>query len=162
MLTIDKHLISFTDADRYNYNFIISGKFKDGTSQFETYATMQTISGERLSTVAVVRLIDDTTKVEFVRKLLSESKKMRLKKPIILMNRELGNVEVMHFLDECGKRFLVAVSKTPGIKKAVSEFRRGKRKAISRYEMRSSDGTTCRFWLVIKNVSRRAREDEDI
>ena len=162
MLTIDKHLISFTDTDRYNYNFIISGKSKDGTSQFETYATMQTVSGERFPTVAVVRLIDDTTKVEFVCKLLSESKKMRLKKPIILMNRELGNVEVMHFLDECGKRFLMAVSKTPEIKKAVSEFCRGKRKAISRYEMRSNDGTTFRFWLVIKNVSRRAREDEDI
>ena len=26
----------------------------------------------------------------------------------------------------------------------------GKRKAISRYEMRSNDGTTFRFWLVIK------------
>ena len=109
MLTIDKHLIPFTGADRYNYNFIISGKSKDGTSQFETYATMQTVSGERLPTVAVVRLTDDTTKVEFMRKLLSESKKMRLKKSIILMNRELGNAEVMRFLDGHGKKFLMTV-----------------------------------------------------
>ena len=56
MLTVDKHLIPFTGADRYNYNFIISGKSKDGTSRFETYATMQTVSGERLPTVAVVRV----------------------------------------------------------------------------------------------------------
>ena len=34
MLTVDKHLISFTGADRYNYNFIISGKPKGGTYQF--------------------------------------------------------------------------------------------------------------------------------
>ena len=66
------------------------------------------------------------------------------------MNREFSSVWVMRFLHERGERFLMAVSKTPGIKKTVSEFRCGKRGAISRYEMRSSDGTTFRFWLVIK------------
>ena len=80
------------------------------------------------------------------------------------MDHEFGSVKVMRFLDGHGERFLMAVSKTPGIKKAVLEFHCGKRKAISRYEMRSNDGTTFRFWLVIKNVSRkrRAREDENI
>ena len=100
--------------------------------------------------MAVVRVTEDISKIEFVRKLLSESKKMGLKKSIILMDREFSNVEVMRFLDEHGEKFLMAVSKTPRIKKAVLEFRRGKRKAISRYEMRSNDGTTFRFWLVIK------------
>ena len=118
--------------------------------RFETYATMQAVFGKRLPTVAVVRLTDDTAKVKFVRKLLSESKKLGLKKPLLLMDREFSSVDVMRFLDECGERFLMAVSKTPGIKKAVAEFRRGKRGAISRYEMRSGDGATFRFWLVIK------------
>ena len=80
MLTVDKHLIPFTGAETHNYNFIISGKSKDGTPRFETYATMQAVSEERLPTVAVVRLTDDTAKVKFVRKLLSESNKMMLKK----------------------------------------------------------------------------------
>ena len=66
------------------------------------------------------------------------------------MNREFSNVEVMRFLKERGEKFLMAVSKTPGIRKAVSEFRRGKRGAVSQYEMRSNDGTTFRFRLVIK------------
>ena len=109
MLTIDKHLIPFTGADRYNYNFIISGNPKGGTSWFKTYASMQATSEERLPTVTVVHLTDDTTKVKFVRKLLSESKKMMLKKSIILMNRELGNVEMVCFLDGHGKKFLMAV-----------------------------------------------------
>ena len=69
------------------------------------------------------------------------------------MDREFSSVDVMRFLDECGEKFLMAVSKTPGIKKAVSEFHSGKRKVISRYEMRSNDGTTFRFWLVIKKTS---------
>ena len=77
------------------------------------------------------------------------------------MDREFANVEMMRFLNGRGERFLMAVSKTPGIKKAVSEFRRGKRGAISRYKMRSGDGTTFRFWLVIKNVSRKRRTRED-
>ena len=66
------------------------------------------------------------------------------------MDREFSSADVMRFLDEHGEKFLMAVSKTPGIKKTISEFHSGKRKAISRYEMRSSDGTTFRFWLVIK------------
>ena len=90
------------------------------------------------------------SKIEFVRKLLSESKKLGLKKLLLLMDREFSSVDVMRFLDECGERFLMAVSKTPEIKKAVLEFRRGKRDAISKYEMRSNDGTTFRFWPRIK------------
>ena len=50
------------------------------------------------------------------------------------MDREFSNVEVMRFLDECGERFLMAVSKTSGIKNAVAEFRCGKRGAISSLE----------------------------
>ena len=160
---MDKHPIPFTDADRHNDRLVISGRPKGGTSQFETYATMQVVTEKQLPTIAVVRVIEDMSKIEFVRKLLSESKKLGLKKPLLLMDREFSSVDVMRFLDGHGEKFLMAVSKTPGIKKAVSEFRCGKRKAISRYEVRSNDGTTFRFWLVIKNVSRkrRAREGQE-
>ena len=150
MLAIDKHQIPFTGEDRHNDSLVVSGKPKGGSSQFETYATMQVVTEKQLPTISVVRVIEDMSKIEFVRKLLSESKKLGLKKPLLLMDCEFSNVEVMHFLDEHGEKFLMAVSKTPGIKKAVLEFRSGKRKAISRYEMRSNDGTTFRFWLVIK------------
>ena len=84
------------------------------------------------------------------------------------MDCKFSSVEVMCFLDEHGKKFLMAVSKTSGIKKAVSEFHSGKRDAISRYEMRSNDGTTFRFWLVVKKRlkekkgKRKAREDGNI
>ena len=168
ILAIDKHQIPFTGEDRHNDNFVISGKPKGGTSQFETYATMQAVTEEQLPTIAAVRVTEDISKIEFVRKLLLESKKLGLKKPLLLMDREFSSVDVMRFLDGHGEKFLMTVSKTPGIKKAVSEFRRGKRKAISRYEMRSNDGTTFRFWLVIKKRlkekkgKRRAREDGNI
>ena len=74
------------------------------------------------------------------------------------MDREFANVEMMRFLNGRGERFLMAVSKTPGIKNAVAEFRCGKRKAVSKYEMRSSNGTVFRFNLVIK---KRLRETKD-
>ena len=80
MLAIDKHLIPFADAGIHHDNFVISDRPKGGTSRFETYAAMQAASEERLPTVTVVHLADDTTKVKFVRKLLSESKKIMLKK----------------------------------------------------------------------------------
>ena len=34
ILTVDKHLIPFTGADRDNDNFVISGRLKGGTYQF--------------------------------------------------------------------------------------------------------------------------------
>ena len=40
-------------------------------------------------------------------------------------------------------------------KKTVSEFHSGKRKAISKYEMRSNDRTAFRFQPAIKNVSKK-------
>ena len=158
ILAIDKHQIPFTGEDRHNDNFVISGKPKGGTSQFETYATMQAVTEKHLPTISVVRVIEDMSKIEFVRKLLSESKKLGLKKPLLLMDREFSSVDVMRFLNERAERFLMAVSKTPGIKNAVAEFRRGKRKAVSKYEMRSSNGTVFRFNLVIK---KRLKETKD-
>ena len=54
ILAIDKHLIPFTGADRHNDSLVISGKPKGGTFRFETYATMQAVTEERLPTIAVV------------------------------------------------------------------------------------------------------------
>ena len=158
ILAIDKHLIPFTGADRHNDSLVISGKPKGGTSRFETYATMQAVTEERLPTIAVVHVTEYMTKVEFVRKLLSEALKQGFKKPVLFMDREFANVEMMRFLNGRGERFLMAVSKRPGIKNAVAEFRRGKRKAVSKYEMRSSNGTVFRFNLVIK---KRLKETKD-
>ena len=157
ILAIDKHLIPFTGTDRHNDSLVVSGKPKGGTSQFETYATMQAATEERLPTIAVVHVTEHVTKVKFVRKLLSEALKQGFKKPVLFMDREFANVEMMRFLNGRGERFLMAVSKTPGIKNAVAEFRRGKRKAISKYEMRLNDGTTFRFWLVIKKRLRKKK-----
>ena len=80
MLAMDKHPIPFTDADRHNASLVISGRPKGGTFRFETYAAMQIVTEKQLPTVAAVRVTEDTSKIEFVRKLLSESKKMMLKK----------------------------------------------------------------------------------
>ena len=147
-----------TGADRHNDNLVISGKPKGGTSRFETYATMQAVTEEQLPTIAVVYVTEHVTKVEFVRKLLSEALKQGFKKPALFMDREFANVEMMRFLHGRGERFLMAVSKRPGIKNAVAEFRCGKRKAVSKYEMRSSNGTVFRFNLVIK---KRLKETKD-
>ena len=56
MLTVDKHLIPFTGADRHNDHLVISGRLKGGTFRFETYATMQIVTEKQLPTVAAVRV----------------------------------------------------------------------------------------------------------
>ena len=59
---------------------------------------MQVVTEEQLPTMAVVRVTEDISKIEFVRKLLSKSKKQGLKKSLLLMDREFSNVGVMYFL----------------------------------------------------------------
>ena len=63
MLAIDKHLIPFTGADRHNDNLVVNGRPNGGTSRFETYATMQVVTEEYLSTITVVRVTEDTSKI---------------------------------------------------------------------------------------------------
>ena len=75
ILAIDKHLIPFTGTDRHNDSFVVSGKPKGRAFRFETYATMQAATEERLPTIAVIHVTEYMTKVEFVRKLLSEAVK---------------------------------------------------------------------------------------
>ena len=77
------------------------------------------------------------------------------------MDREFVSVDVIRFLDEHGEKFLMTISKTPGIKKVVLEFRSDKRKTVSKYEMRSNDGIAFRFWLMIKSISRKQRVKKD-
>ena len=148
-MAIDGHLIPFTGTDRHNDSFVISGRPKGGTSRFETCITMQIVTEEQLPTIEVVRITEDTTKVEFVRKLLSESRK-GIEKAALLTDRQFSNVDAMHFLDERDKRFLLAVSKTPGIKKGRLGVSPWQKSTVLQYEMRSNDGTAFRFRQVIK------------
>ena len=53
MPVIYKHLIPFTGADRYNYNFIISGKSKGGTYQF--WPDCAAFSGSTRSIMVTIR-----------------------------------------------------------------------------------------------------------
>ena len=61
---------------------------------------MQIVTEEQLTTIALVRLTEDISKIEFVRKLLAESKKIESKKKIIiLVDCEFSRVKVIRFLD---------------------------------------------------------------
>ena len=51
ILTVDKHLIPFTGADRYNDNFVISGRLKGGTYQF--WPDCAAFSGSTTPTMAM-------------------------------------------------------------------------------------------------------------
>ena len=61
---------------------------------------MQIVTEEQLTTIALVRLTEDISKIEFVRKLLAESKKIESKKKIIiLVDCEFSRMKVIRFLD---------------------------------------------------------------
>ena len=111
---------------------------------------MQIVTEEQLPTIAVVRLTEDMPKIEFVRKLLSESKKMGLKKVNNSHGSQVWQCRCDAFSGRTWREIPDGSQQTPGIKKDLLEVCSGKRKAISKYGMRSNGRTTFRSWPVIK------------
>ena len=55
----------------------------------------------------------------------------------------------MNMLDAQNIAFTVPAIKTLGVKEAINEFKEGRRDAVSRHSIRSADGSTANFTLII-------------
>ncbi len=58
----------------------------------------------------------------------------------------------MSAISQMGFAFIMSAVKTPGIKKAIVQYVRGRRAAVSRYTPEPSDGKKFTFALVIRRI----------
>lgn len=144
---IDFHTIPFTGKTRDDN--VVPGKPKGGTSRFEGYATIAAVSIPHVLQIGAVRMHVGITKAEYVMNLISQMRATGLRSSVHLMDKEFCTVDVIRALDRKKEKFLMAIKRSPGVNKAILEFKAGGRGMVSRYSMRTSDGTTVSFWLVI-------------
>ena len=147
-IALDMHLHPFTGEDGGGWT--VSGRPKGGTTRFDGYMTAYVAEKAHVRRAGAIRMVDGVKVADYVRRMFGELRRAGLKPRLFLADREFCTVAVMSAFDGAGEKFLMPARRTPRIKKALAEYKRGRRKKASRYTMESDDGTKFTFWLVIE------------
>ena len=138
MAAADKHDIPRHDPN-VDKGFLRRGKRKDGTTRFETYATLQCVEEGRRAQIACEQtgLFDDNADV--IESLVTKSRLEGIRIYLLLVDREFFSSKVMNRMNnKLRQRFLMPCKLTSGVKRALEEYARGERKMISRYTLNPS------------------------
>ena len=149
-VAIDKHTIPRYDKI-YNMLNIITSKSKNGTYHFNCLATINcTVEGSRaLLGAALVRRED--TLPDTVSKLIDGCIKKGIRIGMLTVDREFFSTSVIGALKSKNIQFLMPATQTKGVKKAIDEFKAGKRDAVSQHALTSggADKRQEEFTLII-------------
>lgn len=148
---IDKHLISRYDRI---IRWLIRAMRKNGTNKFEVYATVQAVGHKVNITLGCFRFIRGEHNVDFIREFIQTLDEQRIKTRALLLDREFFAVDVMKLIHKMKRKFIMPAKKTPGIIRAIEQYHKGKRKAVSRYTVKNKNGDCFEFTLLIKRKSR--------
>ncbi len=106
-------------------------KPKDGTSNFETYATAQILNeGARMALCSILIKKDDKN-VDIVRKLVCYCEEFGLEIEAFLLDREFFSAAIFRVFNETGHRYLIPCRGTSVVNKAIHEYEIGIRNMVS-------------------------------
>ena len=157
LIAIDKHLIP--RHDRSGKENLVRSEAKGGTTWFESYATMQIVDGPINAVLCCLREIAGTKDIILMHKFTQFLAENGVKVRLLLLDRGFYSVDVMEALNQARYRFLMPAVKNRGIQKAIMEYHKEARKAVSRYEMKNKHGRSVRFTLVITRSDLYGRQD---
>ena len=148
--------IDFHNIGRYDKHpdmkLMWKSKYKNGTCNFNVFATVHcVVDGSRLCLGAILATRADF-KVEMVSKLLDKCEENRVCINMLTLDRELYTRRIMGLLNRRGIQFLMPAVKRDAGKKAIREFKAGKRKAASRHTITSSDRVSEECTLIIRKA----------
>ena len=149
MIAIDGHARPFTGNKDAAGDNVTGGKPKGGTSYFVHMITAKVVSETFAPTVAIERMLKNRSLDSCLESIFSSVSRLRLRPRLYLLDRGFFGIQCMETMEKCGVLFLMPARKTGGIKDAIEEFKRGVRKEISKYTIKSANGQFT-FNLVIK------------
>ncbi len=147
MAAIDKH-----EIPRYDVGiepFLTRGKFKAGTTKFETYATLQCVEEGRRDQIACSHVGFFDYDADAIESLLEQARLQEVEISLLLLDREFFSSLCILRLEKNGQRYLMPCRLTPGVKKAIIEYARGERKRLSRCTITPLEGAPASFNLLI-------------
>ncbi|MFP3262558.1 MAG: transposase [Nitrososphaeria archaeon] len=145
---IDKHKIPRYDAD-IDHGFLI--RSERGTSTYETYITLQSVEEGKRAQITCRHVSAFSTNAEEVVSLLICSRLNGIDISLLLMDREFFSSEVINALKKNRQYLLVPCKLTSGIKRAIAEYERHERPAVSTY----TEEERATFTLVILKRNER-------
>ena len=147
-VAIDKHLVCRHDKFDRVVNTIKS-KYNRGTCNFNCLATVNCIVEDSRAFLGAKLFLRGQSNSQTVSELIERCRRKGIAIRSLKMDREFFTVDIMNMLDAAGITFMVPAIKTPGVKRAINEFRQGVRDAVSRHPLTSADGSTAEFTLII-------------
>ena len=147
-VAIDKHLVCRYDKFERIVNTIKS-KYKRGTCNFNCLATVNCMVDGSRAFLGSKLFLRGHSNSQTILELVEGCKRKGIKIRSLKIDWEFFTVEIINMLDAQNIAFTVPAIKTPGVKKAINEFKEGRRDAISRHSIRSADGSTANFTMIM-------------
>ena len=147
-VAIGKHLVCRYDKFDRIVNTIKS-KYKRGTCNFNCLATVNCIVEDSRAFLGAKLYLRGQSNSQTILELIEGCRRKGITIRSLKMDREFFAVDIMNMLDAAGITFTVPAIKTPGVKRAINEFKQGVRDAVSRHSITSADGSTAEFTLRI-------------
>ena len=156
-VAIDMHLIP--RYDRVPGEELTRSKYKNGTTYFERYMTVQCINDKMhvvLAAIYLKRLESVPDCVDIVLKTMAE---MDIKIHLVLLDREFFSVDAIGRLQDNNVKFLMPCKNTGNVVAALREFAQKKREKISRNVIENNRGSATYSMMI---TDRKNAKDSDV
>ena len=155
-IAIDMHLIR--RWDRKHGAELVRSKSKGKTGSFERYIAAQCIKPGMQMVLALLHMpaLEDTAC--YVRKTISMCRRTGAKIGTVMLDREFFSTDVIRMLGDLGVDYLIPCVNTANVVKAIEEFSRGERPAVSVFRIAKSKNDYVEYTMHITGRKKKSRK----
>ena len=155
-IAIDMHLIR--RWDRKHGAELVRSKSKGKTGSFERYIAAQCIKPGMQMVLALLHMpaLEDTAC--YVRKTISMCRRTDAKIGTVMLDREFFSTDVIRVLEDLGVDYLIPCVNTANVVKAIEEFSRGERPAVSVFRIAKSKNDYVEYTMHITGRKKKSRK----
>ena len=154
-IAIDMHLIR--RWDRKHGAELVRSKSKGKTGSFERYIAAQCVRPGMQIVLALLHMpaLEDTAC--YVRKTVSMCRRTGAKIGTVMLDREFFSTDVIRMLEDLGVDYLISCVNTANVVKAIEEFSRRERPAVSVFRIAKSKNDYVEYVMHITGRKRKSR-----
>ena len=155
-IAIDMHLIR--RWDRKHGAELVRSKSKGKTGSFERYIAAQCIKPGMQMVLALLHMpaLEDTAC--YVRKTISMCRRTGAKIGTVMLDREFFSTDVIRVLENLGVDYLIPCVNTANVVKAIEEFSRGERPAVSVFRIAKSKNDYVEYIMHITDRTKKSKK----
>ena len=157
-IAIDMHLIR--RWDRKHGAELVRSKSNGKTGSFERYIAAQCIKPGMQMVLALLHMpaLEDTAC--YVRKTISMCRRTGAKIGTVMLDREFFSTDVIRMLEDLGVDYLIPCVNMANVVKAIEEFSRGERPAVSVFRIAKSKNDYVEYTMPHNGAQEEEQEEE--